>query len=88
MKYIHILTSMVADPRPLEGAVPADMSSDDDDSDSDHGLPDPHDDDDFGHGGGVSRAQARAARPLDPLARLIQELQVWRNHSVWVVGYY
>jgi hypothetical protein len=73
MTYIHILTSMVADPRPLAGAVPADMSSeDDDDSDRDHGLPDPHDDDDFGHGGGASRAQAR---PLDPLARFIQELQ-------------
>ena len=72
LTYIHILTSMVADPGPLAVAVPADMSSeDDDDSDRDHGLPDPHDDDDFGHCGGASRAQAR---PLDPLARFIQEL--------------
>ena len=63
----------------MAGAVPEDtFSEDDDDLDRDHGPPDPHDDDDFGHGGaapaasGPSRAQAR---PLDPLARFIQELE-------------
>jgi hypothetical protein len=46
-------------------------SEDDDNSDRDHGPPDPHDDDDFGHGGGAP-AQAR---PLDPLALFIQDLE-------------
>jgi len=56
----------------VAGALPEDMSSEDDDnSDRDYGPPDPHDDDDFGHGGGAP-AQAR---PLDPLARFIQELE-------------
>jgi len=58
----------------VAGALPEDMSSEDDDnseSDRDHGPPDQHDDDDFGHGGGAP-AQAR---PLDPLARFIQELE-------------
>ena len=56
----------------MAGAVPEDMSSEDaDNSDRDYGPPDPHDDDDFGHGGGAP-AQAR---PLDPLARFIQELE-------------
>ena len=56
----------------MAGALPEDMSSEDDDnSDRDYGPPDPHDDDDFGHGGGAP-AQAR---PLDPLARFIQELE-------------
>ena len=57
----------------MAGAVPEDMSSEDaDNSDRDYGPPDPHDDDDFGHGGGGAPAQAR---PLDPLARFIQELE-------------
>ena len=64
----------------LAGAVPEDTSSgcDDDDSDLDHGAPDPHDDADFGGDGGgpAGPGPSRAHhRPLDPLARFIQELE-------------
>lgn len=62
----------------LAGVVQEDMSSGSDNSDRDLGPPDPYDDadlEDCGSGAagpGPSRAQGR---PLDPLARFIEELE-------------
>ena len=74
-----MILSIVADSRPLAGAVPEDLSSEEDDSD--HGPPDPHDDDDFGLGGGAGPGPSRAQTGL--MCAVADEVDI---HNMWQEG--